>query len=232
MTGTQLLERTATICTILASAAVVLVVARGVISGPPIPPIAKRPVRVPQGLQDIHDAKIKGSSAAKVAIIEYSDFQCPYCARFTADTLPALNDEYIRTNRIIFAFRYFPLAMHPLAMMAAEGAECASAQGAFWPMHDFLFRGQKDLSEKSIVEKASVLGLEMTDFQACLALGDDKRINADRVVGKGLGITGTPFFLVGVVQPAGGVAVTQVIDGARSLADFEGALDKAFAEVK
>jgi protein-disulfide isomerase len=232
MTATQVLDRAATICTILASAAVVWAVGRDVISGPAIRTPQRKPLRVPHALQDLHDAKIKGSSTAKVAIIEYSDFQCPYCARFTADTLPALNDKYIRTNKIILAFRYFPLAIHPLAMIAAEGAECAAAQGNFWPMHDALFKAQKDLSEKSIVENANGLGLRMTDFQGCLAAKDDKRIEADRVVGKGLGITGTPFFLVGVVQPGGGVAVTQVIDGARPLADFEGALDKVLAGVK
>jgi protein-disulfide isomerase len=100
----------------------------------PAPPLPTEPV-------SLDGAALKGSSSANIAIIEYSDFQCPYCAKFVRDTFPLLNRRYIETGKVLFAFRHLPLDnIHSLAHRAAENAECARQQGKFWEMHDALSR--------------------------------------------------------------------------------------------
>ena len=95
------------------------------------------------GLQDdLTAARTRGSASASVTIYEMSDFQCPWCARFVRETLPALEREYVATGRARLVFVNFPLPMHPNAVPAAELAMCAARQQKFWQMHDLLFRNQ------------------------------------------------------------------------------------------
>jgi protein-disulfide isomerase len=92
---------------------------------------------------DLRAARTKGSPAAPVTIYEMSDFQCPWCARFALETMPALDSEYIRTGKVRLVFVNLPLPSHPNAGPAAELAMCAARQGRFWPVHDLLFRHQQ-----------------------------------------------------------------------------------------
>src|SRR3989338_199678 len=91
------------------------------------------------------DDPFKGSKDAPVTIIEFSDYQCPYCARFDQQTLPALTDNYINTGKVKFVYRDFPLAFHKNAQKASEASECADEQGKFWEMHDKIFENQQAL---------------------------------------------------------------------------------------
>jgi protein-disulfide isomerase len=126
------------------------------------------PVVPPKDPLSLGQAQIRGSRTAQVAIIEYSDFQCPFCGAFTRDTLPTLQRTYIDSNRVLLAFRNFPLEIHSLAEKAAEAAACAGRQGRFWEMHDALFANQKDLDEPSIIRRAGDLKLGSAEFGTCL----------------------------------------------------------------
>ena len=88
------------------------------------------------------DDHVKGDANAPVAIIEYSDFQCPYCRKFYEDTLPTLIKEYVDTGKAKLVYRHFPLEFHPAALVSAQASECAAEQGKFWEMHDAIFTEQ------------------------------------------------------------------------------------------
>jgi protein-disulfide isomerase len=189
----------------------------------PAPPMPAEPV-------SIADAALKGSPQARVALVIYSDFECPFCARFANDTWPALDGKYVTTGKVRTAFRHLPIeSIHPSAVKAAEASECAGRQGQFWPMHDVLFRNPKQLGEANLPAYAQQIGLNVAAFQTCLDGAATAKVRADAAGAAALGIAGTPAFLIGVIQPDGRVKVTDRIAGARPLLAFETALDKVLA---
>jgi protein-disulfide isomerase len=170
----------------------------------------------------------KGNGTAKVAVIEFSDYQCPFCSRYSKNTLPQIATDYIDTGKIRYVFRDLPLSFHKQAFKAAEAAHCAGAQGKFWEMHDLLFQNQAALAPEQLTTHGKALGLDETAFQECLDSGRFAAdINKDIADAGAVGITGTPGFLVGVVQPDGRVKVVKKISGARPYADFKAAIDSA-----
>ena len=184
---------------------------------------------LPAELLSLEGATLRGNPKARVALIEYSDFQCPYCGVFARETFPSLDAEYVSTGKVLIAFRHFPLrSMHPLAAKAAEIALCAGAQGRFWEMHDRLF-AEKQLDEASLRGVATGLGVDNTAFGDCLAGQKSATVSADEASGKKLGVTGTPTFFVGVIENNGRVRVTDRIAGAASEAQFKASLKKALA---
>src|SRR5262245_2735820 len=103
----------------------------------------------------IAQANSKGNREARVALIEYQDFQCPYCAAAFRDLLPVVERDYIAPGRVLLVFKHLPLrSIHPAALPAAQAAECAGAQGRFWPMHDRLFQVSPALDRKTLLERA------------------------------------------------------------------------------
>jgi protein-disulfide isomerase len=161
-----------------------------------------------------------GPSNARVTIIEFSDFQCPYCAQFHAQTLPTILQEY--GDRIRFVYRDFPLAtLHPFAEKAAEAGECAHEQGAFWPYHDLLFNNQRALDRASLGTYATMSGLKMDAFNGCLDSAKyADEVAADEQAGVAAGVTGTPAFLVN----------GRLMVGAQPFAVFKAAIDAALAQ--
>jgi protein-disulfide isomerase len=146
-------------------------------------------------------ATIKGSMTAPVAIIEYSDFQCPYCAVFATQIAPELNKEFVSTNRVLIAFRHLPLtSIHSMATRAAQSAICAGQQGKFWEMHDLLFLNQKNLREALITSAVATLVLDSNRYEECMDSQLNFQISRDALSAAALGISGTPTFLVGVTQ--------------------------------
>jgi len=151
--------------------------------GPPVERIA-----VPLG------GPARGPATAKVTIVEFSDFQCPFCGRVNA-TLEQLLRDYPNDVRILF--RHSPLPFHNNAALAAEAAVAAEKQGKFWEMHDKLFADQNDLERPSLELHAVQLGLDLTAFRAALDTHAGKaRVDEDLALGRQLGVRGTPNFFI------------------------------------
>ena len=119
----------------------------------------------------------KGDENAPVTIVEFSDFQCPFCSRFAEQTLPQLQEEYIDTGKVKFVYRDLPLeSLHPNAMITHIAAECADEQGKFWEFHDALFEKQREWQQLSAEQLTSTLtqfagdmGLQEASFETCLS---------------------------------------------------------------
>lgn len=144
-----------------------------------------------------------GEATAAVTIVEFSDFQCPYCEQFFTMTLPQVKKEYVEMGKVKYYFKNFPLVnLHKNAAKAAEAALCADDQGKFWEYHDQLFAKQSEWAEqaspRAIFEKyAGSLGLRAKDFAACLETGKyATRIKEEMSEGQTLGMTGTPSFVI------------------------------------
>jgi len=143
---------------------------------------------------DIGDAPVKGGEDAIVTIVEWSDFQCPFCNR-VAPTLAQIEKEYGDSVRIVF--KHMPLSIHAQAPLAHAAAEAAHRQGKFWQMHDRIFENQRDLSAETLERYAREMGLDMSRFETDLAAADVKeRIEEDLQQASKLGVTGTPSFFI------------------------------------
>jgi protein-disulfide isomerase len=137
---------------------------------------------------------VKGPAGAPVQIVEFSDFQCPYCAK-VGPTLDRLFERY--GDRIQLAFRDFPLSFHDRALAAAEAAQCAHAQGKFWEFHDKLFQNQQALGDEDLERFARELGLDLAAFTACTTSARYRSdVQADMVDGQRFGVQGTPSLFV------------------------------------
>jgi protein-disulfide isomerase len=161
------------------------------------PPFERPAAPDPRGL---------GDPNAPIVLVEYSDFQCEFCASFVRDTKPQLEANYINTGKVYFVYRDYPLAIHPGARLAAAAANCAADQGGFWPMHDRLYNGAVDgewsggdaADHDVFIGYAQELKLDIALFQRCLDTtpSSDKRIQTDVAAGDRHFINGTPTFLL------------------------------------
>jgi len=147
-----------------------------------------------------------GKLDAPITIIEFSDFQCPFCAKFHIDTLPSIMNEYIKNGQVKLVFRDFPIqSIHPNALPASVAAECANEQGKFKEMHDLLFENQREWNNQNtndvistFNQYASKMNLEEEKFDSCLRNGKYiEEIQKDLDDGRAYGISGTPGFFVG-----------------------------------
>lgn len=164
--------------------------------------------------------RVKGQPSATVTLIEVSDFQCPFCARFAAETYAKLDSAYIRTGKVRLVFINYPLPNHREAWAASEAAMCAGAQDAFWPMHDRLFATQREWSGQADAPQrftrfAEELKLDMGAFRACTE-GDRVAplILTDVMQASNAGVQGTPFFLVNGRVPLSGAVPFEQLAGA------------------
>jgi len=143
------------------------------------------------------DDPMKGSADAPVTIIEYSDFQCPFCARFWSQTLPQLQEEYIDTGKVKLIYKDFPLSFHENAQKAAEAGECADDQGMFWEYHDMIYENQNALSVSNLKSYAKDLGLDTSEFNDCLDSEKyEDEVKEDFKEGQAAGVSGTPAFFI------------------------------------
>ena len=151
----------------------------------------------------VDDDAMKGSANASVTIIEFSDFECPFCTRFWEQTLPQIEKEYIATGKVNFVYRDFPLSFHPNAQKAAEAAECAGEQGKYWEMHDKIFETGA-LGITSLKQHAVDLGLDSKKFDDCLDSGKyASEVQKDFQDGQAAGVTGTPAFFINGIKVVG-----------------------------
>ena len=190
-------------------------------------------VQVQPDLQPISvsmdDDPIRGDQDAPITIVEFSDFQCPYCARFQIQTLPLILEQYVDTGKVKFVFRDFPIQnSHPNAMPAAVASECAHEQDKYWQYHDALFENQgvwnkvENTSAITIFKEfATKLDLNQDQFDSCLDSGKYiEEISNDLKDGKSYGVTGTPGFFIGN-EEIGFVK----INGAQSFEAFKSIID-------
>jgi protein-disulfide isomerase len=168
-----------------------------------------------------------GDSSAPVTIVEFTDFECPFCGRHAATTFPALRSGDIRAGKVRYIVRDLPISeIHPWALKAAVVARCARAQSeaAYWRYHDVLFANQRALADSLFPALAVRAGLDTTRFAACRASGRfDKAVEADRMGAMGLGLNSTPSFVIGPSRDDGKVT-GGVIVGAQPLVQFEAAI--------
>jgi protein-disulfide isomerase len=146
---------------------------------------------------DLGTSPAWGPEDAPVTIVEFSDFQCSFCARFYAQTYPLIREEY--GDRVRFVFKHYPISgLHPDAEPAAMASECANEQGLFWEYHDLLFENQRDLSGSALLRYAEQAGVpDMAQFSECVASQRfASTVMADLLAGDRLGVTGTPTFFI------------------------------------
>lgn len=160
-----------------------------------------------------------GDPNAPVTMVEFADFQCPFCGRMFSDTLPQIKEKYVKTGKVKFVYRDFPLSsIHPFAQKAAEAGECADDQGKFWQLHDIIYTRQQQLSHENLKKWAEEVGLNTAQFSQCLDSGK----YADEVVkdlqdGQNAGVTGTPATFVN----------GRLVSGALPYAQFEVVIEEA-----
>lgn len=143
------------------------------------------------------DDAFKGDSNAPVAIIEFSDFECPFCAVFYRNTLPLIEEKYIKTGKVKLVYRDYPFPFHPSAQKAAEAAECAGEQGKFWEMHNAIFENQKAIDVNNLEQYAVNIGFNSDSFNNCLDSGKYfEEVKKDFSDGENAGVAGTPTFFI------------------------------------
>ncbi|MBN2549838.1 MAG: DsbA family protein [Anaerolineales bacterium] len=166
----------------------------------------------------VDDDPALGPANAKITIIEFSDYECPYCSRWHNEVFYQIRQEY--GDQVRFVYRDFPLtSIHPNSQPAAEAANCAYEQKAFWEFHDLLF-SDSELSEEIYLQYAQELKLDLEQFQSCLTSGKyAAEVNADLEYASNLGVRSTPTFFVN------GIAVV----GAQPYEVFKEVIDKELA---
>lgn len=180
------------------------------VSGPARPPPAGVSLGLPSGQRapaapqpavariGIAGYPTRGAADAPVTIVEFMDYECPYCQGWARDTLPQLQREYVDTGKVRYVARDFPLPRHPRARPAAIAAACAGEQGRFWEMHEALFAAAGQLRDADFTAHASRLGLDAARFDTCrLDPRHGPRLDRAFAEGRALGVAGTPTLLIG-----------------------------------
>lgn len=192
---------------------------------PPVPTLPPPPNEAAPSQKEttvsMDDDPFQGSAAAPVVLIEFSDYQCPFCGRFFKNTYPELDREYIQTGKVKYVFRDYPLPFHQMAPKASEAANCSGDQGKYWEMHDKLFENQTALQVDKLREYAKALGLEMETFNACL---DSSKyageVQKDLADGQNAGVSGTPTFFLGTSEDGKTIQGKSIV-GAQPFASFK-----------
>ncbi|MFQ5849330.1 MAG: thioredoxin domain-containing protein [Candidatus Binatia bacterium] len=162
-----------------------------------------------------------GREDAPVTMVEFSDYQCPFCKRHFLTVLPIIKKEYIDAGKVRYVFRDFPIAsLHPQAKKGHEAAYCAGEQNKYWDMHDTLFENSKDFSVPALRRYAREIGLDGDRFNGCLQSGKyASRIEKEIAEGVNAGVRGTPSFIIGP-RGSGEKITGTMVRGAQPLARF------------
>ncbi len=193
----------------------------------------KEPAAPGQVTLRVAGAPFLGDSDAPVTLIEFSDYQCPYCRRHYQPILEGLKQRYIGTGQIKYVMQEFPIeSIHPFAFKASEAALCAGEQGGYWTMHDRIFDNPRHLRVRDFLRHAEDLDLDVEDLKDCLDEGKfAARIRDSLALGSRLGVRGTPSFFVAITDPDDpqSVQAIEFIRGAVPLGEFTRAIDAALA---
>lgn len=187
------------------------------------------PRRGPPAFEDIATAGLTtsiagapavGSEMAPVVLIEYSDFECPFCARHATETYDLISDEFVSKGKVQYVFRDYPIEqIHPSAVKAAQAAACAHNQGKFMEMRTHLFMNQRALAQMDWLQTASELQLGVDDFETCLG-ADAADLRPETREAARLGVSSTPTFFLGRRLKDGRVAVIYKLSGAAPYGTF------------
>ena len=195
---------------------------------PPVPPAPSGPVKV-----SVSDNPVLGDKNAKVTLIEFSDYECPFCKRHFDQGYPQLQKDYLDTGKVKLVYRNYPLSFHdPMATYEAKAALCAREQGGdvtYFKIHDEMFKqttsNGNGLSKDKVKQIAVSLGLNADTVSACAdGTKYDAKIKSDIADGSAAGVNGTPSFFVGKSDPSGTITGTIII-GAQPYSAFQTAID-------
>lgn len=176
--------------------------------------------KLDMGLLPLAGRPIRGEYTAPVTLVEFTDYQCPFCVRYNRETAVKLQSRY--GDKVNYVVLHFPLeTIHPFASQAAQAAECAADQGKFWEYHDTLFKDQSALGLTSLYSHAETLRLDTGQFSECLESGRKRNLLQEHIrVGIDLGINGTPFFIINGI----------ILSGARSERIFQRVIEQALSQ--
>lgn len=222
----------AAIVAMLAAAAVIIWTSRAPRSQPPSPstPVASTdPVTLESTLPAdlLTDAAVKGEPRAPVTIVEFSDFQCVYCAQYARETHPQLQREFVNSGKVRYAVLNLPIdAIHPHARKAAEAAECTRREGKYWDMYQRLFQHPQVLEQSHLAQYAKELGVDQRRFAACLNGEMTSKLDRDKKLATTLGVSVTPTFLIGTIEGESVLKVRRILRGAMPYSAFKSVLDE------
>lgn len=158
----------------------------------------------------------RGNVNAKVTVIEFADFRCPFCEQWFQTIEPSLMSDYVNTGKVQFYFRNYAF-LGPASTLAAEAGECANDQGQFWAFHDYMYQHQPDESDTSmytddnLTQIAGNLGMDPTQFSSCLTSKDaSQKVAKDMSDGQAAGVSGTPTTFINGVAIVGAVPYSQI----------------------
>ena len=168
----------------------------------------------------------RGDGDATLALLEFSDFECPFCGRFANEIYPQIERDYIKEGKLRYMFVDDPIEqMHPNAFKAHEAALCAGEQGKYWEMHARLFANQKTLAPEALRSHAEAVGADGAKLQEGLSAGRSAtRVRENAAAARQAGVRGTPTFLIGVVE-RGQFRAKRVLTGAQPYTVFKDAID-------
>lgn len=203
----------------------------------PTQPTQQAPQAPTKADADLGHFPIKGNDNAKVAIVEFGDFRCPFCEKFFTDTESQVLKDYIDTGKVKFTFRNFQF-LGPASITAGNAAECANEQGKFWQYHDWLYKNQPSESDTSLyvsdklTSAAGDLGLNTTQFKSCLdSTKYAKNVTDDQAAGTAAGVSGTPSFIIGKVDPSGKKVIGgQLLVGAQPYSAIKTVIDQQLSQ--
>ena len=196
---------------------------QGVARGP------QRPARPTTATISTKGKQVMGAADAPVTVVEFADYQCPFCLRFTKTTFPHLKKKYIDSGKVRWVALNLPLPFHKDARKAAQAAHCAGEQEKFWEMREILFRNPQKLNTENLPAHAESLSLDMAAFNECLGSSRHlAEIDQDAKDAKSVSLTGTPSFIIG--KTAADKITGQVVVGAQPIRSFDVAIEKALAD--
>jgi protein-disulfide isomerase len=201
------------------------------VAAAPLQPPAGQPAQIAPGTKvNVANGRFpaKGNKNAKVTIVEFADFRCPFCEQFYTNTEPQIIKDYVDTGKVQFYFRQYAF-LGPASVVAADAAECANDQGKFWDFHDYLYKNQPAETDTTmyntdtLTQAAVSLGMDGNTFKSCLDnKTDDAKASQDMADGQKAGVSGTPTFFINGVS----------LVGAQPYSAFHTAINQALAKAK
>ena len=180
---------------------------------------------------DLAESATKGNLEARVALIEFTDPQCPFCGRFARETFNSIDKEFVLPGRVLYAIRFFPIErIHPFALVASEFLYCAREQNRFWDLHHVLFGSQR-LARSELLGQASSVGLDVKRLAECADGPAEEKVRRDAAEATRIGVHSTPTFVLAAKHDKRWVA-QQMIVGAQSIDTFRHYLSAALADHK